>query len=250
MIKKLNILVADDEPAAREKIVSLLNDKENVGNILQACNGIDAVRIIDEEKPDLVFLDIQMPKLKGLEVVEAVGVKNMPVVIFVTAFDQYAINAFDLEAVDYLLKPFDPPRFEKAFQRATKLLEPKNRSNNDLQKIITELRQGNRFKDKFLVSKNSKYFFVKPDDIYFISAQEKYVELNTEREKYLLRATMNSIEEGLNPAKFKRTHRSYIVNIEKIKEIEPVSHGDYTILLTNGNKVKLARRFREKIFHS
>lgn len=191
-----------------------------------------------------------MPKLKGLEVVEAVGVKNMPVVIFVTAFDQYAINAFDLEAVDYLLKPFDPPRFEKAFQRATKLLEPKNRSNNDLQKIITELRQGNRFKDKFLVSKNSKYFFVKPDDIYFISAQEKYVELNTEREKYLLRATMNSIEEGLNPAKFKRTHRSYIVNIEKIKEIEPVSHGDYTILLTNGNKVKLARRFREKIFHS
>ena len=248
MANKYNILITDDEKPARNKIKSFLKDEKNIGEIYEAENGFRAIELINKNRIDVMFLDIQMPGMKGFEILDAIELEDKPVVIFVTAYENYAVHAFEVEAVDYLLKPYDLERFSRALKKGIEKTRNRNLEKIDYSEIIKKLNEGKSFVDRIIVNKSSKYFFVKTIDLYFISSNEKYVELNTENEKFLLRNTMNNMELKLNPEKFKRVHRSYIVNMDYIKEILPCSHGDYTITLTNGKNIKLARSYNSNIF--
>lgn len=244
----MKVLVVDDEQPARKKIISFLREEKDIEQILEAGNGIEVINTIKSENPDMVFLDIQMPGLNGFEVIEELGIKNIPPVVFVTAYDQYAINAFDVNAVDYLLKPFDKERFSKSFNRVTKEIKLKKRKNDDIRLILDEVKKEKKFLERFLVSVGSKYFFVAAKEIIYISSAEKYVELHTAKGKYLVRDTMNNVEESLDLEKFARIHRSYIINVEQIQEMQPWSHGDYIVILKNGEKLNMSRRYKDNIF--
>lgn len=245
-MNKIKILIADDEKPAREKIKSFLKNEEAVENIFEAADGLEAIAKVKELSPSLVFLDIQMPGANGFEVIDAIGAEEMPPVIFVTAFDQFAINAFEVNAIDYLLKPFDAERFAKSFRRALEDLQSRKENNFLLSKLLSETRS-EKLK-RILVSKASKYFFIKTEEIFFIAAEEKYIEIHTEKEKFLLRHTMQAMEDKLDRTKFRRIHRSYIVNLDYVKELQPFSHGDYIVILTNGEKIKMGRRYRSALF--
>ncbi len=244
----MKILIVDDEQPARKKMLSFLKDVNEIDKIIEAVNGIEAVEKIINEKPDLIFLDIQMPGMNGFEVIEQIGAVKMPPVIFVTAYDQYALNAFEINAVDYLLKPYDKERFQKSFDRALELIKLKKGNTEGLKLILNEIKKGKKYLERFLVNVASKYFFVAVKEINFISSAEKYVELHTSKGKYLLRETMNNIEQSLNPEKYARIHRSYIVNVEQIQEMQPWSHGDYLVILKSGEKLNMSRRYKENIF--
>jgi len=247
-MRDIKILIADDEQPARKKIRSLLREEKGIGSIIEAENGIEAVRKIQGENPDLVFLDIQMPGMTGFEVIESVGVENMPVVVFVTAFDQYAINAFEVQAIDYLLKPFDQERFRKSLNRALKQVELKNSNVVVLKNLLNEIRSEKEYLDRIMVNVEQRFFYIKTSDVIYISAEEKYVNLHTKKDQYLVRDTMNNLEQKLDSAKFKRIHRSHIVNIDFIKEIQPLSHGDYVVILKDGTRLTLSRRYRDRLF--
>ncbi len=247
-MQKLIVLIVDDEQPARDKIVSFLKNESRIEKIIEAEDGFDAITKIKENSPSLIFLDIQMPGANGFEVIDAIGADEMPPVIFVTAFDQFAINAFEVNAIDYLLKPFDEERFLKSFSRAIKNIDTKKQNVDSLTKLLTDAGAINENLKRILVNKGSKYFFIKADDIFFISAEEKYIEIHTEKERYLLRHTMQAMEEKLDKQKFKRIHRSYIVNMDCIKEMQPYSHGDYIVILSNSEKIKMGRRYRAALF--
>jgi two-component system LytT family response regulator len=243
----LKVLVVDDEQPARKKIISFLKDEKEVGQIIEAGNGLEAVKKIQSEKPDLVLLDIQMPGKTGFELIEEIGADNMPAVIFVTAYDQYALDAFEINAIDYLLKPFDKERFSKSYNRAIDEIKLKKRNTDEIKLILDEIKKEKEYLDRIMVNTGVKYFFINTNDIIYISAEEKYIEIHTSKGKYLLRETMNNTEESLDPNKFARIHRSHIVNIEQIQEMQPWSHGDYVIILKNGEKLQMSRRYKDRL---
>ncbi len=243
----MKILIVDDEQPARKKLRTFLEKEKEVALILEAGNGVEAARLISEDKPDLVFLDIQMPGMNGFEVIAAVGVGNMPAVIFVTAYDQYALAAFEVQAIDYLLKPFDQARFKKSFLRAVKHLEARTGNAVLLQRLLAEIGAEKTYLQRIMVSAGARFFFIKTSEILFLSAEEKYVNLHTEKGAYLIRETMSGLEARLDPSKFVRIHRSYLVNVDFIKELQPESHGDYLARLKNGAELPVSRRFRERL---
>lgn len=243
----MKILIVDDEQPARKKLRTFLEKEKGVALILEAGNGVEAARLISEDKPDLAFLDIQMPGMNGFEMIAAVGVENMPAVIFVTAYDQYALAAFEVQAIDYLLKPFDHARFKKSFQRAVKRLEAKPENVVLLQRLLAEISAERTFLQRLMVSVGARFFFIKTSEILFISAEEKYVSLHTEKGAYLMRETMTGLEARLDPSKFARIHRSYLVNVDFIKELQSESHGDYLARLKNGVELPVSRRYRERL---
>lgn len=242
----MKILVVDDERPARNKIRQYLKD-EKIDSVLEAEDGVEAAKIIEEESPDLIFLDIQMPMMTGFEVIRTIGVENMPPVVFVTAYDQYALEAFDVEAVDYLMKPFDQDRFKRSFERAAERIRLKHDQKGSYQKILDEMRKREGVLERILVKQGARFFHVRTGDIIYISAEQKYVELHTEKKAYLIREAMNSIEKSLDPSKFVRIHRSTILNVEFMQEIQPWFHGDCTVILKNGEKLTLSRRYRDRL---
>jgi len=244
----IKILIADDEAPARRKIRNFLKSEEAAGEILEAESGAEAVGLIETKKPDLVFLDIQMPGRTGLEVVEAIGPERMPAVVFVTAYDQYAVQAFEVQAVDYLLKPFDEERFRKAFRRA---VERQRRPDHDgavLERLLADLRGGAKPLQRLMVNRGPRYFFIRTADVFHIQAEEKYLDVHTEKESFLMRETLSEMEAKLDPARFARIHRSTIVNVDHIREIQPWSHGDALVILKNGTQLTLSRRYRDRLF--
>ncbi len=186
--------------------------------------------------------------MTGFEVIKTVGVDDMPAVVFVTAYDAYAIDAFDVQAVDYLLKPYDSGRFEKSLGRALGSLSSNRLDADAFEQLIERMKPADKHLDRIMVSVGTKYFFVNTNEIRFITADEKYLQLHTAKDTYLVRDTMNHMEEQLDPSKFARIHRSHMVNIDFIKEIEPWSHGDYVVILKNGEKLNLSRRYRDRLF--
>lgn len=244
----LTILIADDEPPARKKVRSFLQNTAGVGNILEATNGPEAVKCIREEKPDLVLLDIQMPGMTGFEVIESIGVQEMPAVVFVTAYDQYAIAAFEVQAVDYLLKPFDEERFRKSFERARERIGFRTERKLLFENLLAELKHEQAYLERLIVSLGGRFFFVKTDDIVFLNTEEKYVMVHTSKSSHLVRDTLTRLEQRLNPQKFVRIHRSTIVNLEWIKEVQPWAHGDCIVILKDGRRLKLSRRYRKGFF--
>ncbi|MBL7994337.1 response regulator transcription factor [bacterium] len=241
---KIRALIIDDEPPARKKIRHLLKNESRVEIIGEAGDGLTAVEAIDRLKPNLIFLDIQMPKMSGFEVLQAVEKK--PLVIFTTAYDQYALKAFDVRALDYLLKPFDETRFQEALDRVIDTRKDQNEVHQKITDLLEEFQSQQTHIHRLLLKSSGKIFFVKTDDIQWIEAEEKYVHLHTTKECYLHRETMNSLASKLDPKQFIRVHRSYIVNLDSVKELQPWSHGDYVIILKDGAKLNLGRSYRER----
>jgi two-component system LytT family response regulator len=259
--RMIRTLIIDDEPIARQTIYLLLKDDREIEIIGECVNGIEAVKAVKRQQPDLIFLDIQMPEMNGFDVLEEIGVEEMPAIVFVTAYDQYALRAFEVSALDYLLKPFTDKRFEKALTRAK--AQVKERGVKELsQQLITLLenyqdtgkqsRQAKRrgeceYLMRLLIKSAGRVFFLKVDEIDWIEADNYYVQLHVGRRSHLLRETMNELERKLDPGKFLRIHRSTIVNVESVKEMQPHLNGDYLVILHDGTELKLSRSRRERI---
>jgi len=216
-------LIVDDEALARERVRTLLADAPGITIVAECSGGREAVAKILAERPDLVFLDVQMPDLDGFDVLEAVASEWLPAVIFVTAYDEYAIKAFDVHAIDYLLKPIEPERFRKALARVKK---------RDLLALLDE-----RPIDRLVIRTRSKVSFLKPSEIDWIEADGKHAVLHAGRETHVVRHTLTRLEQRLVPHGFVRVHRSAIVNVDRIKELEPWFHGEYVVILNDGTKL-------------
>jgi two-component system LytT family response regulator len=242
---RLSVLIVDDEPLAREGIRSMLTefDTEIVG---EATSGKQALRAIREKRPQLVFLDVQMPEMDGFAVLEQLVADEMPYIIFVTAYDQYAVRAFEVHAIDYLLKPLDEERFRDSMRRASALIERKNGAELrvGLQALACYL--SGKHLQRILVKTAGRIYFVRTDEIDWIEAQGNYVLLHSGKQSHLIRETIGSLEADLDPQIFLRIHRSAIVNIERIQELHQLFHGDYRVLLRDGTQLTLSRRYREK----
>ncbi|HKP68952.1 MAG TPA: LytTR family DNA-binding domain-containing protein [Pyrinomonadaceae bacterium] len=244
----INTLIVDDEPLARDRIKRFLRDEEGIRLIGECKNGSEAIDTINRETPELVFLDIQMPEKNGFDVIKALDAKRMPTIIFVTAYDQYALQAFDVHALDYLLKPFNRERIKRAVARAREHIDHKRLGNIDerLNALIADIRGERKFLDRLVVKAVGRVFFLKTDEIDWIEAAGNYVKLHVGRDSHMIRETMNGIESKLDPAKFLRIHRSTVVNIDRIKELHPMFSGDYAVILRNGTELALSRNYRER----
>jgi two-component system LytT family response regulator len=248
-VKKIRTLIVDDEPLARERLAGLLAAEPDIEIAGQCRDGEEAVKAIVEQTPDLVFLDIQMPQLNGFEVIEAVGPERMPLVIFVTAHDRHALRAFEVRALDYLLKPFDRDRLRDALQRVRKQVEREDGGEigRRLLALMKDLRRDQPRTDRLVVKSGGRLFFLRADEIDWVEAAGNYVRLHVGSTSYLLRETMNAIEGRLDPEKFFRIHRCRIVNMERIQELQPWLNGEYAVLLRTGTRLTLSRGYREKL---
>jgi len=248
---KTRVLVVDDEPLARERVRSLLLSLPDIECIGECADGISAVAAVRKDSPDIVLLDVQMPELDGFGVISQLSGGKMPAVIFVTAYDRFALKAFEVHAVDYLLKPFDKDRFITALSRATD--QVKRQQAGELSQRLTALladvrpEQKPKQLDRIAVKSSGRVVFVKVDEIDWVEAADNYVSLHVGTETHLHRETMASIEGQLPPEKFMRISRSTIVNMDRIKELQPLFHGEYTVILRNGTKLTLSRSYREKL---
>jgi len=246
---RIRALVVDDEPLAREMIREMLATDSEVEVVGECGNGREAIEAIKTSTPDLVFLDVQMPELGGFEVLESLDPNTTPYVIFVTAYDQYAVRAFEVHALDYLLKPFDRERFEVAWQRAKAQikLDRTSRRDQDIIALLEELKAGPRYLERLVIKNGGRVFFMHVQDIYCIEAEGNYVRVYDNQKGYLLRETISSLEEQLDPKQFLRIHRSAIVKIDRIKEMQPWFHGEYRIIMENGKQLALSRNYRANL---
>ncbi len=257
-MERIRALVVDDEPVARDGIRVLLDDDPDIEIVGDCADGREAVEAIENLSPQLVFLDVQMPELDGFGVIERVGAENMPVVIFVTAYDQYALKAFDVAAIDYLLKPFDDERFALAVSRAKSQIR-QGRVGELSRRLIALLesktsKTGQReapstrnYLQRVMLKTGGKVVFLRVAEIDWIEAEGDYVRLHVRGESHLLRDTMKRLEKQLDPSLFVRTHRSTIVNLDRIKELHPFFHGDYMVILKDGTELKLSRNRRRAL---
>jgi two-component system, LytTR family, response regulator len=242
------VLIADDEAPARRKLARFLADRGTLEVVAEASNGIDAIDLIAMTNPDIVFLDIHMPDLDGLAVAEAIArMPSPPAIVFVTAHDQYALRAFDVSAVDYLLKPYDRAHFERAVDRAiARGALPDLNANAVLAKIIQEARNEGRFAQRLLVPHEGRSFFVAVDEIVRLASDGNNVELYARQGTFRIRTTMESLEARLDPARFVRVHRSHLVSIDAIAAIEPTFHGDFVAILRGGERIPWSRRYASR----
>jgi two-component system LytT family response regulator len=243
------VVIADDEPLARERLRMLLDGQDGLEVVAECQNGLDAIDAIRRTKPDLVFLDVQMPGASGFDVVAALGSDPLPLFVFVTAFDKYALKAFDVHALDYLLKPFDRDRFLQALARARHQLE--RPSNGDLRRrllaLVHDLEPSPPRLERFVIKSGGRVFFVRADEIDWIEAAGNYVKLHVGADTHLFRETMNAVESQLPSETFYRIHRCHIVNIERVKELQPWFNGEYVVFLRSGARLTLSRGYREKL---
>jgi len=244
---KIRALIIDDEPLARERVRTLLREEPDVEVIAECANGNEAVTAIKKHSPDLIFLDVQMPGLGGFDVLRALGKEPMPLVIFVTAYDQHALKAFEVHALDYLLKPFKQARFKQTVQRARETLA--SRQGGVLPKGLLELLgQAKPVVERLTripVKTGERVIFVKTEHIHYIEAAGNYLVLHTAKENHVVRETLTSIEEKLDPKQFLRINRSMLVNLEQIKELQPLFKGDHAVVLLSGKQLTMTRGIRE-----
>jgi two-component system LytT family response regulator len=242
----LRALISDDEPLARTALLRLLKGDRDLSVIGQCGDGESAVRAIEQLQPDLVFLDVQMPEMDGFQVVEAIGVERTPVTIFVTAFDRYAIRAFDANAVDYLLKPFAPDRLWRAVSRARDRFHGRQ-DKEAAQRLFSLLgsRYQSDYAQRLTVASGGRILFVSVADIDWIEAEGNYARLHVGRRVYDVRETLQALVEQLDPREFIRIHRSTIVNIRRVREVQPWFQGSHIVLLQNGEELRMSRYQRD-----
>lgn len=248
-MSKIRTIIVDDEPLARRGIRAQLENERDFDVIADCRNGQEAVQAITAQSPDLVFLDVQMPEVDGFGVVDAIGPDRMPAVIFVTAYDRYALRAFEVHALDYLLKPFDDDRFAAALQRARQHIERKDLDDlgKRLQGLLNDLQPRTRYADRLVIKSAGRIFFLSVSEIDWIEAADNYVRLHAGAEAHLLRETMNNLEKKLDPNEFLRIHRSRMVNIQRVKELRPLFRGEYDLLLKDGTRIETGRGYRDRI---
>jgi two-component system LytT family response regulator len=236
MDKRIRAVIVDDEELARQMLREFLSAHQEIEIAAECANGFEAVKAVTELKPDLIFLDIQMPKLDGFEVLELIGTDRA--VVFVTAYDEYAIRAFDIHAVDYLLKPFGAERFETALQRARQRLGGKLPAPAELS---SSARPPSQPLERIVVRDGTRVFIIPIAKLDYAEAQDDYVALVSEGKKHLKQQTISSLEGILDPSRFLRIHRSYIVNLEKVTKVEPYSKDNYMVVLSNGTQIPVSR---------
>lgn len=246
---RIRVLVVDDETPARQRLVDLLKKDPEVESVLEAQNGKTAVEIIGREALDLVFLDVQMPELNGLQVIETIGAPAMPLTVFVTAYDKHAISAFEANALDYLLKPFSDERWESALARAKarhRELGLREFGRSALH-MLSARAQAGRFLDRLVVKGSGTTRFLRVAEIDWIEAAGVYVNLHFGGKDMLYRSALNELCRRLNPMQFVRLHRSSIVNIESVLEVHPISHGEFELVLKGGHRLRVSRTYRAKL---
>lgn len=246
---RLRVLIADDEPPARAKVRRFLATDPETEVVGEAGSGPEAVTAIERERPDLVFLDVQMPGADGFGVLAALDGDAVPHVVFTTAYDEYAVRAFDLHAVDYLLKPFDEERFRTALERAkTRISRDRSEGWEErLRRILDVAPRPHRPLERILVRHGESAFLLRAEEIDWLQAEGNYVRVHAAGESYLVRGTLNAFEERLDPAVFARIHRSHIVNLDRIRALHPWSHGDWQVVLRDGTELMLSRRYRDRL---
>ena len=247
--KQARVLIIDDEVPARQRLVDLLHKDSDIAAVFEAGDGATAMRAIQELRPDVVFLDIQMPELNGFGVIEAVGAEAMPLTIFVTAFDQHAIRAFEANALDYLLKPFSDERFETALARAkTRLEESSLREfGQHLFDLAAQSRKPGKLWDRLVVKSGGTTRFVRVSEIDWIEGAGVYVNLHIKGKEILHRITLLELTERLDPERFVRIHRRAMVNIDSILHLEPISHGEFEVVLKDGARSRVSRSYRTEL---
>jgi two-component system LytT family response regulator len=246
---RIRALIVDDEPIARRGIRVQLEAEPEVQIVGECGNGLEAVAAIHEQAPDLVFLDVQMPEMDAFEVIHAVGVERMPTVVFVTAYDQYAIRAFEVHAVDYLLKPFDRERFCNALAHARAHIERRTGTALDerLRALLEQHRPGRTHLERLVVKSSGRVFFLDVAEIDWIEAADNYAELHVGKRSHLVRQTLGHLEQRLDPGQFVRIRHSTIVNLRKIKEFVPGASGEYDVVLHTGEVLASSRRYRKNL---
>lgn len=251
-MRPIRTLIVDDEPAARDGMRHLLTADPEIVLAGECANGREAATVIRDTAPDLVFLDVQMPELDGFGVLREVGVERAPMVVFVTAFDQYALRAFDVHAIDYLLKPFTDDRFRQSLDRAKQQVR-QGRLGDLSQKLAALLDHDEPapvrrpYLDRLVVKSGGKVALLPVAEIEWIDAEGDYVRIHVGKTWHLLRETMKNLEDQLDSARFVRIHRSTIVNLEKVKELQPFFRGEYVVVLHNGTTLKLSRGYRDNL---
>jgi two-component system LytT family response regulator len=246
---KIRTLIVDDERHARQKIRALLSTEADVEIVRECANGDEAIKAIRESRPDLIFLDVQMPGRNGFDVIAEAG-EEARHVIFVTAFDQYAVRAFEVQALDYLLKPFDRERFARAMQRARAQLQDGDGLQEKLlalAKVVGEQQTRSAVLDRLMIRAGGRITFLRVGEVDWIEAADNYVRVHAGRESHLIRETMTHLESQLDKRRFVRVHRSAIVNVDAIVEIRALFHGDYAIRLRTGAEIPLGRSYRERL---
>lgn len=242
----LRTLIVDDEPLARERVRMMLGMHDDVAVIGEVGDGQQAIDAIRHERPDLVFLDVQMPGVDGFGVLRALEGEVIPHVVFVTAYDQYALRAFEVHALDYVLKPFNAERFSQALERARSAIAKRGETDGAVDKdrlrsLVASLTAEQREKQRIVVKSSGRVFFVRVDDIDWIEAEGNYVRLHMGAQSHLLRETMKGMESVLDVAQFIRIHRSTIVNADRIRELQPLFHGEYAVILRDGTRLVASR---------
>jgi two-component system, LytTR family, response regulator len=242
----IRVLVVDDELPARQRLIDLLRRDARVKTVLEAGDGPSAVEMIQDERPDLVFLDVQMPELDGLGVIEKVQAERMPLTVFVTAYDRHAIRAFEANALDYLLKPFSDERLEAAMARARTRLDERNMREfgHSVLRMVSSGPPAERPLDRLVVKSGGTTRFIRVVDIDWIEGAGIYVNLHVAGKELLYRAALNELAERLDPQQFVRVHRSAIININSVVQLEPISHGEFEVVLKNGARSRVSRTYR------
>ncbi len=242
----IRAIIIDDEPLSCRKIRRMLQNDPEIEVIGECKNGNQAVAAIKQKNPDLIFLDVQMPEMNGFEVLEALDPGEIPIVIFVTAYDRYALKAFDFFALDYLLKPFARTRFERTLTRAKTQLQ-KGRADNGFHEILQELRKQPESVDRLMVKSSGRTLLLRDFEIDWIEAKRRYVYLHVGKERHLFKASISHMGLQLNPKKFFRISRSAIINLDRTRELQQMFHGDYLVILRDGTTLRFSRRYRAKL---
>ncbi|MBB6424726.1 LytTR family DNA-binding domain-containing protein [Sphingopyxis sp. JAI128] len=254
-LKPICALVVDDEAPARRRLTDRLAKDCDIGQILEAENGLEAITLIQQAKPDMVFLDVQMPEIDGLGVIDAVGLDEMPLTVFVTAYDQFALKAFEADAADYLLKPFGNKRYERTMERVKKRLHEVRSSNSDgsgsfgpeLLKLVAMRSRPGEIWDWIVIKSGENSRLIMTQDIDWVEAAGVYVKVHVGGEEFLYRSSLTAVASRLDPFRFVRIHRSSIVNLRSIELLERRSHGDVAVLLKNGAHLMLSRSYRTEV---
>lgn len=248
---QLRAIIVDDEKPARRRLRELLEKQPDIASVKECVNGAEAVQQIRAWRPDLLFLDIQMPGLDGFGVINEIGAAHLPATVFVTAYDQFALKAFEVSALDYLLKPFSDERFERSLARVLSFVRTRQREELN-QRVLRLLEQAQASQtaaplDCLIVKQAGRALFIRVEEIDWLEAAGVYVQVHTADKTWLHRISLSELEAKLDPRQFLRIHRSTIVNRQRVKELQPHSHGDYLVVLHDGTELKLSRGYRAKV---
>ena len=243
----MNVLIVDDEPLARAGMRMLIEEEPAITAIAEARNGAEAVETIRARRPDLLLLDVQMPEMDGFGVLKELGAEHMPPVIFVTAHDRYAIQAFEVNAIDYLLKPVTRARFQQALARVRERVNTQGLDNRHVLSLLQQLSAPPKYLARVALRSAGKISFVNIEDVLYVQAAENYVQLHLKTSRHLLHVPIATLESSLDPSMFLRIHRSMMANVRHIQELETGPHGEYIVVLKNGARLQSSRSYHEKI---